>query len=296
MRNTPSADVNAQDRDIHVPRLDRLWKPANRCCAIISRHPGVTASRSQATQRSTGAGQAGRGPPMSPCRSSEATRDSIPLTMPVPGLRRGRGVSERPATSSTDSTPAIDVHPNVQVEPFAPSYGLQPRQSCCDWSPARINQAKCWSGRHYVGTAGYAPPDQDIPARRISSAWRPTYTPSYMLWYLYTDIPQAPPPSPKSSRIPSIETANKSLAGPPSPPSDLQVPLASSHDKQRKLASHHRRVAAAPDPEQVFFAGLPCPSRSAPDRLPSIISPGSHFQMSWAFSGRLTASVSVTRS
>lgn len=50
MSNIPNADVNAQDRDTHVPRLDRLWKPANRCCAIISRHPGVTASRSQATQ------------------------------------------------------------------------------------------------------------------------------------------------------------------------------------------------------------------------------------------------------
>lgn len=162
---------------------------ASRChCFEISGDPAV--DRGQASWRR---------PAHVAMPLSQATRDSIPLTMPVPGLRGGRGVSERPATSSTDSTPAIDVHPNVQVEPFAPLCGLQPRHLCCDWSPVRINQAECWSGRHYVGTAGYAPPDQDIPARRISSAWRPTYTPSYMLWYLYTDIPQAPPPSPKSS-------------------------------------------------------------------------------------------------
>lgn len=132
---------------------------------------------------------------------AQAPKDSLLLTMPVPGLRRRRGVSERPAMPSTDNTPTIDVHPNVQVEPFAPSCELQSRQSRCDWSPARINQAKCWNGRHHVGTAGYAPPDQDIPARRIYSAWRPTYTLSYIVWYLYTDIPQAPPPSPKSSRV-----------------------------------------------------------------------------------------------
>lgn len=177
----PLIDVVPSSRGIQVSLLQDLRRPS----------------------RTTGARQAGRA---RPCRhaalAGHQDTSSIPLTMPVPGPRRGRGVSERPATSSTDSTPAIDVHPNVRVSNlFAPSCGLQSRQSCCDWSPARINQAKCWSGRHYVGTAGCAPPDQDIPARRISSAWRPTYTPSYIVWYLYTDIPQAPPPSPESSRL-----------------------------------------------------------------------------------------------
>lgn len=129
MQNVPSADVNAQDRDTHVPRLDRPWKPANRCCAIISRHPGVTASRSQATQRPTGAGASWQA---RPCRHAALAGhwDGLPLTMPVPGLRRGRRVSERPAMSSTDSTPANDVHPNVQSRTF--------------WHPlATCNHADC---------------------------------------------------------------------------------------------------------------------------------------------------------
>lgn len=219
-----------------MPRLDRLWKPANRCCAIISRHPGVTASRSQATQ-AVDRGQASwQRPALVAMPLSQATRDNIPLTMPVPGLRRGRGVSERPATPSTDSTPAIGVHRNVQVEPFAPSCGLQPRQLCCDWSPARINQAECWSGRHYVGTARCAPPDQDIPARRISSAWRPTYTLARLATCYGTCTPTYRRPHhhhPRALEFPSIETANKSLAGPHPLPLTYKYP------------SHHLMISNA---------------------------------------------------
>lgn len=68
-------------------------------------------------QRLTGARQAGKA---RPCRHAvlAGRQDGLPLTMPVPGLRRGRGVSERPAMPSTDSTPAIDVHPNVESRTF----------------------------------------------------------------------------------------------------------------------------------------------------------------------------------
>lgn len=144
---------------------------------------------------------------------------------------------------------------------------------------ARLDQAKCSSGRHYVGTADMLhlvrTPRQGeftlrgVPLTRIATCYG-TCTPTYREPHHH---------HPKALEFPSIETANKSLAGPSSPPSDLQVPLAPSHDKQRKLASHHRRVAAAPASEQVFFAGLPCPSRPAPDQLPSITPSGPHFQM-----------------
>jgi hypothetical protein len=152
-----------------------------------------------------------QGPGRQPGRLAKAAHVAMPLSQAtrIASSQRclflacvmGEGcLSALPRPAQT-AHPHIDVHPNVEAEPLAPSFELQPRQLCCDWSSVRINQAKCWNGRHYVGTAGYAPPDQDIPARRIYSAWRPTYTLSYMLWYLYTDIQQAPPPSPKSSRV-----------------------------------------------------------------------------------------------
>lgn len=100
----------------------------------------------------------------------------------------------------------------------------------------------------------------------------PTYTLSYM--YMLSCTPTYRKPHHHHPKALSSFHLLKQLINlwlvRPSPPSHLQVPLASSHDKQRRLASHHRRVAAASVPEQVFFAGQPCPSRSAPDRLPNI--------------------------
>lgn len=86
----------------------------------------------------------------------------------------------------------------------------------------------------------------------------------YMLWYLYTDIPQAPPPSPKSSlEFPSIETANKSLAGPHPLPLTYKYP------------SHHLMISNA-DLLHTIVVLLPHPFPSKFSSRGNLVRHGQH--------------------
>lgn len=112
--------VQTSTHKIEIPMCHDLTGRGNPLIDVVPSSRGIQVSLLRdlkATQRPTGARQAGKA---RPCRHAALAghQDGLPLTMPVPGLRRGRGVSERPATPSTDSTPAIDVHPNVEGRTF----------------------------------------------------------------------------------------------------------------------------------------------------------------------------------